>query len=120
MKAVLIVDDDPDIRGAVLETLEDEGYVALGARNGQEALALLRSLPVQPGLILLDMMMPVMDGQGFRTEQLADKAISEIPVVVMTADAQGTRKTDTLKAAAVLKKPVELEGLLDVVRTFCA
>lgn len=120
MKAVMIVDDDPDIRGAVLETLEDEGYVALGARNGQEALALLRALPVQPGLILLDMMMPVMDGLGFRAEQLADGAIAEIPVVVMSADTQVTKKAENLKAAAVLKKPVDLEGLLEVVRQFCA
>ncbi len=120
MKPVMIVDDDPDIRGAVLETLEDEGYVALGARNGQEALALLRSLPVQPGLILLDMMMPVMDGQTFRAEQLADRAISEIPVVVMTADGSVGKKAAKLQAAALLKKPVELEGLLDVVRRFCA
>ena len=119
MKAVLIVDDDADIRGAVLETLEDEGYLVLGARNGREALELLRSLPVQPGLILLDMMMPVMDGLGFRAEQLSDPSIAEIPVVVMTADAQVAKKADKLQAKALLKKPVGLEELFAVVKQYC-
>ena len=119
MKAVLIVDDDADIRGAVLETLEDEGYLVLSARNGKEALELLRSLPVQPGLILLDMMMPVMDGLGFRAEQLNDPSIAEIPVVVMTADSHVAMKAATLQAAAFLKKPVELEELFAVAKQFC-
>lgn len=117
---VLVVDDDEDIRGAVLETLEDEGYLATGAKNGRDALEQLRAAPDgHPRLILLDMMMPVMDGRTFRAELLKDPLLALIPVVIMTADARVTDKATELRATGFLKKPIELEDLFSVARQFC-
>ena len=62
---VLVIDDDADIRGALVGALEDEGYRAMSAANGLEALEVLRILPTPPSVILLDLMMPVMDGWQF-------------------------------------------------------
>ena len=84
-KAVLLVEDDIDVREAVADTLDEAGYRVSPARNGQEALDMLRSGAVQPRVILLDLMMPVMDGWQFREEQLRDPALASIPVVALSA-----------------------------------
>src|SRR5262245_23155992 len=81
---VLVVDDDEEIRNALTEFLSDEGYGVVSASNGREALASLRE-GVHPSVILLDLMMPVMDGWDFRAEQLRDPGLRDIPVVVITA-----------------------------------
>src|SRR5262245_22499124 len=81
---ILIVDDDSDLRETIREVLDDEGYETAAAGNGAEALAWLREAPL-PALILLDLMMPLMDGWRFREEQLKDDRIAAIPVIVMTA-----------------------------------
>lgn len=82
---VLVVDDDPDIREAMIEVLEENGHAATGAANGNEALAHLRAAPDQPCLILLDLMMPVMDGFEFLERVRANPATSHVPIVVLTA-----------------------------------
>lgn len=117
--SVLVVEDDRDIREIVMETLADEGYATIGVTNGQEALDHLRSGAPLPGVILLDIMMPVMDGRSFRAEQLRDPALAAIPVVVMTADADVTAIANELRAAFHLKKPVSLEQLFAVAAQFC-
>ena len=115
---VLVVDDDRDIRDSVVELLEDHGYQAIGAGNGREALDVLRTSP-PPCLILLDLMMPVMDGRGFREEQLKNPAWTGIPVIVISAyndvDAQA-------RALAVdhLRKPLGMRPLIEAVRRHCA
>ncbi len=117
--AVLIVEDDRDIRQAFAQTLEEEGFSAAQARHGREALELLRSALV-PKLILLDLMMPVMDGWQFRIEQRRDPKLAEIPVVVVSADGSVQERLETMGVAGFLKKPVAFDDLLDIVRRFCA
>lgn len=80
----MIVDDDPDIRSALAELLETEGYVVTTAPNGAVALAQLRA-GIRPCAILLDLMMPHMNGWEFRAEQVRDPELREIPIVLLTA-----------------------------------
>ena len=82
---ILVVDDDHDIRDSLVELLEDHGYQAVGAANGVEALGVLRTTPEPPCLILLDLMMPVMDGRQFREQQVKNPAWLQIPVIVISA-----------------------------------
>ena len=113
---VLVIEDDPDIREAILELLADEGIVAQAAEHGAAALALLREGRV-PKVILLDLMMPVMDGFTFRREQEKDSAWARIPVVVMSADGHVDEKKARAGAVAYLRKPVDIHELLRVVRS---
>jgi CheY-like chemotaxis protein len=117
---VLIIEDDVDIREALVGILRDEGYEAEGAGNGLEGLDHLRTVGAKPALILLDLMMPVMNGWQFRTEQQQDAALATIPVVVISADSNVKQKAASIDAAAYLKKPIELDALLDVVAKYCA
>lgn len=116
---MLVVEDDRDIREILIETLAAEGYEAIGADNGSEALAQLRSGAPLPGVIVLDMMMPVMDGRAFRAAQLAEPALAGIPVVVMTADADVASIAAELRASAHLLKPIGLEQLYALAQQFC-
>jgi signal transduction histidine kinase len=113
--AVLIVDDDLDIRTTIADILTDAGYVVETAANGREALDHLSQSEQQPGLILLDMMMPVMDGSAFRAEQERDPRLRAIPVVVFSAYGNVARIAESLHAAGHLKKPLRAEMLLETV-----
>ena len=116
---VLVVDDDPDLRDAMVEVLEESGHAATGVANGNEALAHLRSSLDQPCLILLDLMMPVMDGRTFREEQLRDPTLSPIPVIVISAFHDVDQTAAQMQAAAHVKKPVSLRDLVQLVERFC-
>jgi CheY-like chemotaxis protein len=116
---VLVVEDDRDVRDSVIEVLADHGYGALAAGNGAEGLALLRGTAPKPALVLLDLMMPVMDGRAFRAAQQADPRLQAIPVVILSAHAAAERAAIELGAAGFLQKPVSLEALLATVRRFC-
>jgi CheY-like chemotaxis protein len=109
---VLVVDDDDELRESICESLADEGYEVVGASHGGEALRYLRSAPA-PRVILLDLMMPVMNGWQFREEQRKDPALARIPVVVLTADRSARR--DAIEVDDLVQKPVSLERLLSVV-----
>ena len=112
-EAILVVDDDPSIRDALTSLLEERGYVVSAAVDGQEALDRLRgSSP--PWLIVLDLMMPVMDGFEFRVRQLQDPTLAAIPVVVLSAG-DLPRKVAPLGVAAWLPKPVEPATLLEII-----
>ena len=113
---VLIVDDDPDIRDSLREVLEDEGYEVATVANGREALDHLKASNPRPCVILLDLMMPVMDGWQFRKEQKQDPEIAGIPLVVITAT--GTRPV-LIDAAELVMKPLDLERLLQAVERYC-
>lgn len=115
-KCVLIVEDDQTIRETLQLTLEIEGYTVYGASNGQDALEKLPLIP-RPRLILLDLMMPVMNGWQFMDELRKTTDFSAIPVVVVTAF---NEKTRSIQAQAVMKKPVELNALLNVVNRYCS
>jgi CheY-like chemotaxis protein len=115
-KSVLIVDDDVDIRETITLVLEDEGYAVVSAANGEEALHYLRSgAVVLPELILLDLMMPVMDGLEFRTEQQKDPKLATIPVVVITASGNAKERALSMRANAMIQKPIALDTLLATV-----
>lgn len=112
--AILIVEDDADIRDALKCLLRLEGYTTATASDGAEALGLLRS-GLRPSLILLDLMLPGKDGFQFRRDQLSEPTLSAIPVVVYSGYHDPTRYAPFLRAAAYLRKPIEPEGLLRVV-----
>lgn len=115
---VMIVDDDLDLGELLAELIASVGYPVMRARNGAEALEQLRQATTPPSLILLDLMMPVMDGWTFREQQLGDAALRNIPVVVLTADARAHDKprTKALHFNRVLTKPIEFERLLEMVQ----
>ena len=115
---VMVIEDDFAIRETLRELLEEEGYEVVGAANGMDALSRLHHGPA-PRLILLDLMMPVMDGREFRTAQRSDPALARIPVVVITADAAVDQEAEALAVEAVLPKPFELGRLLDTVHRYC-
>jgi CheY-like chemotaxis protein len=115
---VLIVDDDDLTRNALQSIVEGEGYPAATAANGREAFNyLLRN--VQPRLILLDLMMPVMSGWEFRYEQRRDPTLARIPVVVCSGAGDLEQEVSLLGAAGCLKKPIDAGRLVDTVRSFC-
>lgn len=116
---VLVVDDDAEIREVLVELLEERGYRTVAASNGKQALDALHS-GTCPELILLDMMMPVMDGAEFRAKQQAEPAIAEIPVVLISAHEDLRKRVVELKANAALQKPIAFRDLFDTVRRFCA
>jgi CheY-like chemotaxis protein len=115
---ILVVDDDEDIRAALIELLEDSGYRAVGAAHGSAALEHLRECGEPPCVILLDLSMPVMDGWEFRAEQRRDPSLAAIPVVVISAYRDRPSVTE-LDAAAYLNKPVDAAALLEVIRRHC-
>ncbi len=112
---MLVVDDDPDILEALAEILEVEGFEIRRARNGQEALDKLG--PPRPNLILLDLMMPVMDGWEFAQKLHERQDIPPIPIIVLSADRNVGNKARELGAVGHLAKPFELNELLDLVRS---
>jgi DNA-binding response OmpR family regulator len=112
---VLIVEDDPDLRAMLDQLLFLEGFNTLTAENGSAALGLLRQ-PPRPNVILLDLMMPIMDGWGFRERQRSDAELSSIPVVILSAIAD---RATSLEAAAILPKPLNFDQLVTVVRSHC-
>ena len=117
-RLVLVVEDEADFREALVSALEHAGYEVIAAVNGAAALQLLQ-WRIVPSVVLLDLMMPVMDGRTFREHQLADPGLASIPVVVLTADAQTTDLATSPGVHAVLSKPVDLEALLRVLDELC-
>jgi len=116
-RTIMVVEDDDDVREALMPVLEYEAYDVVGAANGREAIDRLRDAE-PPSLILLDLMMPVMDGSQFRTEQLRDPLLASIPVIILSADGTVREKARALRAAAYMQKPVEVDGLLDLIRRY--
>ena len=117
-KRILIVEDDLDVAESVAEVLETAGYCTAIACNGREALDHLRKNN-HPDLILLDMMMPVMDGWQFREEQRKLPALDAIPVVIVTADGDARGKAAAIHAAGHVGKPVTIDSLLNEVERIC-
>lgn len=118
-RQVLVVEDNRDIRETLELILASEGFDVTVASNGVDALAKLRDSPTLPSVIVLDLMMPVMDGYAFREAQQKDPHISCIPVVVLTADGHAERKAASLGAAGYLQKPVDLDALVAKVGCYC-
>jgi DNA-binding response OmpR family regulator len=110
-RPVLIVEDDADIRTSLSHLLEDEGIPTLTASNGQEALDVLRLVRATPSVVLLDLMMPVMDGWEFRRRLEADRTAPAPKVVIMSA----MSPDETIGSAVWLRKPLGIEQLLSTV-----
>jgi CheY-like chemotaxis protein len=113
--AILLVEDDPDALEALGDLLESHGYAVTTARHGAEALERLGHSPL-PRLILLDLLMPTMDGWEFRRRQKEDPRIAKIPVVVVSASSAAK----PIDADTVLRKPVDIDRLLDTIAKHCA
>ncbi|MGC1676135.1 MAG: response regulator [Candidatus Binataceae bacterium] len=111
---ILVIEDDPDLASAVCDLLKISGYRAAHAVDGVDALEMLAGADL-PDLILLDLMLPRLDGWGFRELQLADKRLSGIPVVVLSAVGEIVRP---IKADHLLRKPVAPDTLLASVERF--
>ena len=117
--AVLVVEDDADIRQALLEIITEHGFQAVGVVHGGEALEFLSRATELPCVILLDLMMPVMDGAAFRQAQIQDPRLATIPVVVLSAYRDLERQADGLGAVSVLKKPPSVRELVKVIEAHC-
>ena len=117
---IFVVDDEEMIRDSVVEFLDENGYDAVGAAHGRDALDKLTASGPRPCLILLDLMMPVMDGRSFREEQLQTPELASIPVVLFSAYRDVAKTADELHAAGHLAKPLNLTTLLQTVRRHCS
>jgi two-component system chemotaxis response regulator CheY len=118
-RVVLVVEDDPDALDAITTILEDAGYDVLRAANGSEALRQLADHEGRCDLILLDLLMPVMNGWDFRRKQKDTPAFAGIPVLLMSAGAHLATVSGELNAAGTVTKPVEVDDLLAVVQRHC-
>jgi CheY-like chemotaxis protein len=119
-RRVLIVDDAEDIRNSVAEVLESEGYFVSCAGNGHDALQALTSAEPLPDLILLDLMMPDMDGREFRARQLAHVQLAGIPVVLMSAGGNLKAQAEALRAQGYLRKPFrDIDQIVETVGRLC-
>src|SRR3954469_24530809 len=116
MARVLIVEDDDDVREFMAILLGHHGYETCAASNGRDALAL--AAVTQPAMILLDVMMPIMDGWEFRRRQLEDERIADIPVVCITAMFDPAEVVSRLQVRC-LSKPIDFPILLDAVSSAC-
>jgi CheY-like chemotaxis protein len=112
---ILLVDDDPDIREALADTLEDYGFNVITAAHGADALRCLRGMTSLPRIILLDLMMPIMDGYRFLDERRKDPVLVSIPVAVITAG-HGVDRNRLGDGTPIVPKPIKLPQLMDTLR----
>jgi CheY-like chemotaxis protein len=111
---ILIVDDDLDIREVLSEMLVERGFEVVTAANGLEAIERVESMAVPPSTILLDLMMPVMDGYSFLEQRKKSPALAAIPVAVVTAGNGVDRSR--LASAPLIPKPIDVPKLLGLLR----
>jgi CheY-like chemotaxis protein len=121
---VLIVEDDPETREMLRQLLATEGFYAVGAEDGLEALHLLRTVrhraPEAPCLVLLDLKMPRLGGNEFRRAQLGDPTVANVPIAVMSGANDLEQRARAMGAVATLAKPLNVDRLIEVVKRYCA
>jgi CheY-like chemotaxis protein len=115
MQHVLIVEDDADLRELLRDVLSAQGYAVDTAGNGEDAIAKLQER-ARPDLIVLDLVMPVMNGAQFRGLQLADPGLASIPLIVMSAASEARTEATWLRTVPFLQKPVDLAKLISATR----
>ena len=113
-RPILLVEDDRDIREILCEALEEVGFTVMTAANGLEALHLIRNAATRPAVILLDLMMPVLDGYGFLEERRKDSMIASVPVAIVTAG-NGVDRARVGPDAPIVPKPIDLPRLVSVI-----
>ena len=111
MKTILLVEDDAKLRGALQEALQERGYKVEVAENGEAALTRLQE-EARPSLILLDLMMPGVDGWDFLARRRIDPSLPAIPVVVLSAQLLGPARDSVLPASGFVRKPIDMEELV--------
>lgn len=120
---MLIVEDDADTRDMLATLLSTQGFHAVTAEDGLEALHVLRTVrhraPDVPCLILLDLTMPRLGGHEFRRAQLDDPIVASVPMAVMSGAIDAEARGQALGAVATVTKPIDFTVLLDVVRRYC-
>jgi two-component system response regulator FlrC len=114
---ILVIDDDPDVREAIVDTLEDEGYDVVQMPGGREALAYLSGNP-PPALIFLDWNMAPMNAPQFMDEFCKEPLLRRTPVVLVTADVHASKKATTSRYDGFITKPIDLETLFSLVARF--
>jgi CheY-like chemotaxis protein len=117
-RRVLLVEDHADLRRSLTDLLQEIGYQVTPAAHGQEALELLESGPL-PHLIVLDLVMPVMDGWEFRRRQRQDPALAAVPVVVISGGERPPHVSGFIDAASYLLKPIDYDVLLTTIARHC-
>jgi CheY-like chemotaxis protein len=118
MTSVLVIEDDDDLREAMADVLSNDGHRVLEARNGREAIDLLRGLEVMPHVIILDLMMPVMNGVEFCAEQRCDPQLRGIPIMLVSASSQLPTSAADLGVAGFARKPLALSTLLSIAERY--
>jgi CheY-like chemotaxis protein len=116
---VLVVEDDPDIREVLADVLGRRGFATLTASNGREALDVVHRAGVRPAAIVLDLMMPEMDGEAFLAAKACDLLLATVPTMIVSAQPQRADRSFPATVKAVLPKPVPLGPLLDTLRSIC-
>ena len=116
-KSVLVIEDDPDARDLLVRVLESAGYRVRATSNCVTGLAHLRSEPTC--LVLLDLMVPVMDGWQFRAAQLNDPDVATVPVLVVSGHPTVGQQAKLLGAAGYLPKPIDVDRLVEMVKQHC-
>ena len=115
---VLVIDDNQDIREGWAKVLQAEGFAVVTAQHGREALTMLRD-GLKPCIIIIDLMMPVMNGFEFRFEQLRDPGLAHIPVIACSGITDTAQTAKHLKPNACMQKPAEVSHLVALVRQHC-
>ena len=115
---ILVVEDEGDVRDGLAAVLRFEGYPVITAGDGRQALVLLQT-GLRPCLILLDLMMPVMDGIEFRQKQREHPALRDIPVLVLSGVVHLFNDARGMNVAGMLKKPVDIDAMLGLVAAHC-
>ena len=110
--AILVVDDEPDIRESLQELFEDAGYQVVTAADGAQALALMDG--ETPCVVILDLLMPNVTGNQVYDSMRRDARLSDVPVIIATSDPSRAPRD-----VPVLRKPIDIRRLLDVVREHC-
>ncbi len=119
MRAVLVVDDDAEIRRFLCDLLQSEGYTVVSACDGREALSILRGAQ-KPGLVMLDLMMPVLDGYQVLRELDRDPEFHKRHKVIVMSASERLQAGESLQADALLPKPFDLLDLLDLLDVLSA
>jgi len=114
-KTILIIEDDHDTRVTLRKTLEDEHYVVASVTNGKDALEILRSGSIRPAVILLDLMLPMVNGYELLEKLRKETGLLNMSIIVITASFPSEEQTQKLGKLKILTKPLNLPKLLEAI-----